>query len=603
MLYSYAGHILVIDLTTGNIEKQELNEDYARQYVGGRGLGARYLYDLLKPGIDALSPDNILIMMTGPFTATGIYACQKYEWVTKSPLTNIYLCNNTGGSFGVRLKESGYDGIIIKGASNTPKYILIDGDNVDLQDASSVWGKKVSETQRAIYEMTKADTIVCTGSSADLPNPVKFAGVYDGHRCSGRGGLGAVFGSKNLKAIAVMKPNKKIEPKIYNPSGLKDELSELIKDIKKNEVTGEQLPKFGSIIWMDTTAQFGILPTRNYQDILTYEDIEGKIDTTGYGKKVVKSKELKAINCLDCPILSGHVVIPDRGEWAGKPTKGPEFETSWALGANLGIIDFGHIISANKECNEYGIDTISTGVAIGFAMECRQKGLLNDDILEWGNSESVIKMIGKIANREGWLGDTLADGVRSASEKIGNGSNSFALHVKGLEVPAYDPRGVWGMALTYATSIRGACHLKSWTVAAENSKDYIPVSTEKKAKLVKDIQDLRSVMDSLIVCFFAGRAINKDWIVRLVNVVTDFDWTHEKLDEIGARIYDLERMISVREGITSKDDLLPHRIMEDPLNNGQWKGKKITKENMEIMLREYYKLRNWDENGIPKRSV
>ncbi|MEK7399016.1 MAG: aldehyde ferredoxin oxidoreductase family protein [Candidatus Poribacteria bacterium] len=602
MLYSYAGYILVVDMTTVNTEKQELNEDYARQYIGGRGLGARYLYDLLKPGVDPLSSDNVLIMMTGPFTGTGIYSCQKYEWVTKSPLTNIYLCSNTGGKLGVILKESGYDGIIIKGSSRTPKYIFIDGDKVELRDASSFWGKKVTESQMAIYEATKAEAIVSTGSAADLPNPVNFAGVYDGQRCSGRGGLGAVFGSKKLKGIAVMSPNKKDELKIYNPSGLETDLSNLIKDMRKNPVTGEQLPKFGSIIWMDTTAQFGILPTKNYQDILTYEDIEGKIDTTGFEKQVAKGEESKSISCLDCPIRSGHLVVPDRGEWAGKPTKGPEFETAWSLGANLGIIDYGHIIAANKECNEYGIDTISTGVVIGFAMECHQKGLLDKDkLLEWGNSESVIAMIGKVAKREGWLGDALADGVRSASEKIGAESKSFALHVKGMEVPAYDPRGVWGMALTYATSCRGACHLKSWTVATEFSEGYDPISTDKKAKLVKDIQDLRSVMDSLIVCFFAGRAINKDWIVKLVNAVTDYDWTANKLEETGARISDLERLLSVREGITTKDDLLPHRIMEEPLNGGQWKDKKITRENVEIMLQEFYKLRNWDENGVPKK--
>jgi len=209
MLYSYAGSLLVVDMTTGKIEKQPLNEEYVRNYVGGRGLGARYLYDLLKPGTDPLSPDNVIIMMTGPFTGTGIYSCQKYEWISKSPLTNIYLCSNSGGKLGVRLKLSGYDGIIVKGASDEPKYIYINGDNVELRDASSVWGKMVSEVQNSIKDESDADTVVCTGSAADLPNPVKFAGVYDGLRCSGRGGLGAVFASKKLKAIAVASPEKK----------------------------------------------------------------------------------------------------------------------------------------------------------------------------------------------------------------------------------------------------------------------------------------------------------------------------------------------------------------------------------------------------------
>ncbi len=605
MLYSYTGKLLVINMTYEDIDIQPLNEDYAKEYIGGRGLGARYLYDLLKPGVDPLSPDNVIIMMTGPFTGTGIYACQKYEWVTKSPLTNMYLCSNTGGRLGDRLKRSGYDGIVIKGSANTPKFLLIDSDRIELKDASFIWGKKVSEAQMAIKESTGADAIACTGSSADLPNPVKFAGVYDGQRCSGRGGLGAVFGSKNLKAIAIVSHNKPKSFSIYNPDGLHALLKDLANEIRSNPITGEQLPKYGSIIWLDTTAEFGILPARNYQDILTYEDVEGKIDTKGFEKVVDEDEDSAFVNCLSCPIKSGHVVIPDRGEWAGQPIKGPEFETTWALGPNLGIIDYGHIIAANKECNEYGIDTISTGGVIGFAMECYQRGLLNNvdnQLLQWGSSDSVIKMIHKIAQREDWLGDMLAEGVRSASEKIGRGSEKFALHVKGMEVPAYDPRGVWGMGLTYATACRGACHLKSWTVAAE-FKDYDPTSTVGKAKLVKEIQDLRSVLDSLTVCFFAGRAITKEWVVKLVNLVTGYNWNLEDIDKCGSKIYTLERMLAVREGISKKDDFLPYRIMEEPIKNGRAKGVKIGKDNVEIMLSEYYRLRGWDENGIPKDEV
>lgn len=603
MLHSYTGKLLVIDLTNGDIDVQLLNENYAKEYIGGRGLGARYLYDLLKPNVDPLSPDNVVIMMTGPFTGTGIYACQKYEWVTKSPLTNMYLCSNTGGRLGDRLKRVGYDGIIIKGSSDTPKFLLIDTDKIELKDASFIWGKKVSESQMLIKESTGADAIACTGSAADLSNPVKFAGIYDGQRCSGRGGLGAVFGSKNLKAIAIVSHNKSKTFNVYNPDGLNALLKDLANEIRSNPITGEQLPKYGSIIWLDTTAEFGILPARNYQDILTYEDVEGKIDTKGFEKQVAE-EESAFVNCLSCPIKSGHVVIPNHGEWAGKLTKGPEFETTWALGPNLGIIDYGHIITANKECNEYGIDTISTGGVIGFAMECYQRGLLNNvdsTLLQWGNSESVLKMIRKIAQREDWLGDMLAEGVRSASEKIGNESKKFALHVKGMEVPAYDPRGVWGMGLTYATACRGACHLKSWTVAAE-FKDYDPTSTEGKAKLVKEIQDLRSVLDSLIVCFFAGRAITKDWVVKLVNTVTDFNWNLEDVDKCGSKIYTLERLLAVREGISKKDDFLPYRIMEEPIKNGRSKGIKIGKNNMEVMLKDYH-LRGWDENGIPKDNV
>lgn len=602
MLYSYAGKIIVVDLTTGDIDVQNLNEDYARRYIGGRGLGARYLYDHLKPGVDPLSAENVAIMMTGPFTGTGIYACQKYEWVSKSPLTGIYLCNNTGGHLGDSLKRSGYDGIIIKGASKEPVFLLIDGEDIELRDASSVWGKRVSEAQKAIVEMTGAKAVSCTGSSADMDNPVRFAGLYDGQRCSGRGGLGAVFGSKKLKAIAIKQPKKENRPQIYDKECLKALLSELLKEIRENPVTGQQLPKYGSIIWMDTTAEFNILPSKNYQETLTYEDIEGRIDTKGFEREIVKDKDLDSVNCVACPIRSGHVVVPDRGEWLGKPTKAPEFESTWALGPNLGIIDYGHIVSANKMCNEYGIDTISTGVAIGFAIECCQRGLINaqdlDIKMEWSNSEAVLEMIERIATRKGWLGDLLANGVRYASGKIGHDSHKFALHVKGMEVPAYDPRGVWGMGLTYATACRGACHLKSWTIAAE-FKDYNPTSTQGKASLVKSIQDLRSVLDSLIVCFFASRAINKEWVIKLYNAVTGLSWKSEDLDITGSRIYNLERVLLTRDGITSKDDTLPYRILEEPLNGGRSSGVKIGETNLKEMLSEYYQLRGWDKDGVP----
>ena len=608
MLYSYNGQLLVVDMTTGQIEKQPLKEEYVRQYIGGRGLGARYLYDLLKPGIDPLSPDNVILAMAGPFTGTGIYACQKYEWTSKSPLTGIYLCSNSGGRLGDRLKKSGYDGIVIKGASDEPKYILIDGANVELRDASSVWGKMVSETQSMIKEATGAGAVVCTGSAADLPNPVKMAGVYDGPRCAGRGGLGEVFGSKKLKAIAVMPTKPRENPvQLHDPEKMKELMSELLVDIKENPVTGDQLPKAGSIIWLDTSAEFGIFPARNYQEILTTEDVDGKLDAETFEEFVAKDEDSSFANCASCPIRSGHVVKPDRGKWAGQPTKGPEFESAWSLGPNVGIVDYNHILAANKECNEYGIDTISTGGAMAFAMECYQRGLLDKDKvadtpLEWGDSDAVMSLIGKIGRREGWLGNLLADGVRAASAEIGKESDKFALHVKGMEVPAYDPRGVWGMGLTYATACRGACHLKSWTVSAEFN-NLEPTATEGKAGLVKGIQDLRAVLDSLIVCIFAGRAITKEWVVKLVNAATDFNWTEEDVDEFGARIYNLERQLSVREGITSKDDMLPHRIMEDRLKGGRSKGVKIGKENFLKMLQEYYKLQGWDENGVPTESV
>ena len=609
MLHSYAGKLLVVNMTTGQIEKQPLNEEYARQYIGGRGLGARYLYDLLKPGVDPLSPDNVILAMTGPFTGTNIYACQKYEWISKSPLTGIYLCSNSGGSLGNRLKRSGYDGIIITGAADTPKYILINGEDVELCDASSVWGKQVSVTQEAIREATGASAVACTGSAADQSDPVKTAGVYDGPRCAGRGGLGAVFGSKKLKAIAIMPPPRDIATslQLHDTSGMKDLLPELLKDIKENPVTGEQLPEFGSIIWLNTTAEFGILPGKNYQEVLTYEDVENKLDTASFGNYTVKDTEKKFVNCIGCPIGSGQVVVPDRGQWANKPTKGPEFESTWALGANLGILDYKHIIAANKACNEYGMDTISTGGAIGFAMECHQRGLLDkdklgDEVLEWGNSDAVLDLVGRIAGRQGWLGNLLADGVRTASKEIGPESSEFALHVKGMEVPAYDPRGVWGMGLTYATACRGACHLKSWTVGAE-FKDYDPISIEGKAGLVKGIQDLRAVLDSLIVCIFAGRAITREWVVRLVNATTGFAWSDEDIDRCGAEIYNLERLLTVRDGMSVQDDMLPNRILKEALKGGRSDGTSIGKENFEKMLQEYYQLRGWDENGIPTVSV
>jgi len=604
-MYGYLNRLLVVDLTTGQWEVRPLLPEYVRDYIGGRGLGARYLRDLLPPGADPLEPDNVALMMTGPFTGTEVYSCHKYEWVTKSPLTGTYLCSNCGGLLGVSLRQAGYDGLVITGAAECPLYLFIDQEGPELRDARELWGKTVSQTQVLLRERVGPEAAVgCIGPAGEPPRSVRFAGFFDGQRSAGRGGLGAVLGSKRLKGIAVVPGIAEVP--VCDREALGRLLPEMAQQLKRDRITGDAMPAVGTMVWIDTLSLSGLLPGRNYQTVVTYDEIRGRLDSETYRTQFTQSPKgeyLGSVSCYRCPLQSAKLCTPDQGSFKGKQVRGPEFQSAWALGVNCGVFDYRPIIAGYAACNEHGVDTISLGGAVGFAMECCQRGSLDRERiardydglqLEWGNCEAVVQMIPIIAERRGWLGELLADGVRAAAERI-PGSAGFALHVKGMEFPSYDPRGAWSMALAYATGCRGACHLKSWTLDAEyTSANANPTSVEGKAEMVVEAENLRAVIDSALICTFASRALTKEWMVSLVQAVTGLDLADPEMGSYGARICDLERGLALREGISSQDDWLPSRILEEPLRGGDYDGVRIGQRNFERMLAEYYARRGWD---------
>jgi aldehyde:ferredoxin oxidoreductase len=588
-----------------------LSPAYVREYIGGRGLGARYLYDLLPPGVEPLAPGNVALLMTGPFTGTEAYACHKYEWVTKSPLTGTYLCSSCGGQLGVSLRRAGFDGLLLTGAAERPTCLFIAPEGPELRDAAELWGRSVYQTQELLRARAGPGIAVgCIGPAGEPPRSVRFAGFFDGQRSAGRGGLGAVLGSKQLKAIAIV-PGA-VQVPVCDRGALERLLPELARALRRDRIAGEAMAEVGTMLWIDTLALSGLLPARNYQTSLGYADVRGRLDSETYRTRFARppgrEEGSPPVSCHRCPLQSAKLCTPDRGRLRGVQVRGPEFQSAWALGVNCGLFDYQPIIAAYAACNDYGVDAISLGGTVGFAMECCQRGLIDagrvardyDGLrLEWGNCEAVLAMVAVIAERRGWLGELLADGVRAAAERLPE-SAAFALHVKGMEFPSYDPRGAWGMALAYATGCRGACHLKSWTLDAEYSAASPgPASSEGKAAMVIEAENMRAVIDSALVCTFASQVITEEWLVRLVQAVTGLDLAAVGIDACGARICGLERRLALRQGVSSRDDRLPDRILEEPLRGGSGEGTRIGRENFERMLAEYYALRGWDEEGRP----
>jgi len=596
-MFGYAGKILRVDLTRGAIEERETSEKFVRAFLGGRGLGAALLYRELKPAVDPLSPDNVLVFMTGPATGTPLPACPRWEAATKSPLTNMYLCCSVGGFFGAELRFAGYDGIIMRGRAQSPTWLSILDGKSELHDAGELWGLTTEETQAATRKKLKDKRARVASIGQAGENLVRFANIQADSRSIGRGGAGAVMGSKQLKAI-VVRGHGGIE--VADEEGLMTLTRELIAEMKRNEEV-QEFAKFGTTQFVDPVNEGGLFPTRNFQAGV-FEGT-GRINAETMREQLVK----KDTACYACPIACGKYSVVVEGEYANTFVEGPEYETLWAFGAQCGVDRLDAIAAANMWCDRYGMDTISTGNVIGFAMECFERGLLSKhDVngleLKFGNHGVFVELIRKIAFREG-IGSLLAEGVRSAARKIGRGSEAFAMHVKGLELPAYDPRGAWGMGLSYATACRGGCHLKAWTLSDEVfAPKYDRFSTEEKAKLVCEKQNKRAVMDSLGVCIIGGRAIGVEEMVRVLAVTTGWNLNVKGLLKVGERIYNLERLLAVRDGISRRDDTLPPRLLSETLPSGPAEGIKLGKKEFNRMLDEYYEIRGWDAEGRPKRE-
>jgi len=615
----FMGRILRVNLTDGKSSTEVLSEGDARMFLGGRGLAIKLLYRELKPGIDPLGPLNKLVFATGPFAATGFPLNSRWLVAAKSPLTGIWGEALCGGSFAVQLRKAGYDALVVEGATNSPVYINIMDDDIEIRDASKLWGKLTLETEVAIahdlgLKERREDNpaVVCIGPAGE--RLVKIAAVmHTAHRAAGRTGLAAVMGSKKLKAIAV-RGTKKIM--VANPEKLK----EITEKVASECVTNEALvwfSKYGQAGFVESLQEMGMLPTKNFQKgtFERFEAISGETMTN----TILKRKR----TCSQCPIACKREVEVLGGPYAPVDPGygGPEYESVASLGSLLLISDLNAISKENQLCNAYGLDTISTGVIIAWLMECYERGIVSADDIDgieatWGNIDAALKLIEKIAKRDG-VGDLLAEGVKRAAEKMGRGSKRYAMEVKGLEVPMHEPRAKKGVGLSYATSIKGACHMQAFhdtDMERENVAPEIGIfkaldrhaTSRDKVEMVKRSQDWVAVTNSLLLCTSPGwigfNYTTPSFLTEALNAITGWNFKVGNLMTIGERINNLCRCFDAREGTSRKDDYLPPRFIEEPLPDGPSKGQRISKEELEDMLDNYYELRGWDKTtGNPTK--
>ena len=598
----YMGKILRVDLNERKIRVESLTDKVAEKFVGGCGLGTKILYEETTAATDPLGPENLLILATGPVTGTKMFNSDRFDAVSKSPLTGIYTESSAGGYWGGKFKRCGYDAMVVMGKAASPVYISIDNDDVEIKDASYLWGKDTFETNDILKkELGQSVKVIAIGQAGE--NLVKISNIVtDGYhgRVLGRCGIGAVMGSKNLKAIAV-NSSKNVE--------VADE-EELKKLLKKHGPGMREGPKViregGTSVGLDFCEEIGNLPIKNwYQG--TWPEGAKKLTGMTMAKEILVDR----YHCGQCVINCGRVVHAVGGPYNGKRIAGPEYETLAMMGANCLIDDLRTIVKANELCNRHGLDTISTGGVIGFAMEAYDRGLITksdtDGIeLTWGNGSALIEMIEHIVVRKGF-GRVLGEGVRKAAEEIGGSAEEFAVEVKGLEPPGHDPRARFTQGLGFATSSRGACHLASFTMDFEEGSIIEDLgspglpnrfNTEGKGENVSRMQNLMCMFDSLVCCkfnLFGGITVNP--LIHFLNSVTGWHIDHSEFFKNGDRIFNLKRLYNVRLGISRKDDTLPPRLLTHRRGGG-------TNELplLNIMLSDYYLYRGWDEFGIPTRD-
>jgi aldehyde:ferredoxin oxidoreductase len=588
-MYGYNGKILRINLKDKTVKVEELELEKAKKFIGGRGFGTKTFMEEVDPKVEPLSAENKIMITAGPLTGTPVPTGGRYMVVTKSPLSNTIACSNSGGFWGAELKAAGYDMIIIEDRAESPVYIAIEDDRVEIRDASMLWGKVTSEATDELKKvMPEKSRILTIGPAGE--NLSRLAAIMnDYERAAGRSGVGAVMGSKNLKAIAVRGTGK---VSINNGEKLKEITAACLKNIKDNGVTGAGLPTYGTAVLVNIINENGVFPTNNFQK--AYFDKAEDIS----GETMAKEHLVKRVGCYRCPIACGRFVkIEDMGMEVG----GPEYETLWAFGSDCGIDNIVSIYKANYWCNEYGLDTISVGATIAAAMELREKGYIKEEELEgtpleFGNGDSIIEWTKKMGKAEG-LGAKMAEGSYRLCEAYG--VPELSMSVKKLELPAYDPRGIQGHGLQYATSNRGGCHVRGYMISPEilgSPEKLDRLTLEGKAQWVKVFQDLTAVIDSLGLCLFTSFAMNLEDYTNVYNAVCGTEHTPETLLEAGERIYNLERKFNLAAGINPSEDTLPKRLLEEPIPEGPSKG---LVHRLSELLPEYYSLRGWCEGGIP----
>ncbi len=593
-MYSFLGKLLRVDLTNGVIKEEPVSESLVKKYIGGRGLGTKIYADEVAKDVDVFSPDNKLILMTGPLTGTFATSAGRLMWITKAPLTGTIGCSNSGGQFGPELKFAGFDGVIFEGKSEKPVYLYVHDGKAELRSAEDIWGKTVFETTDLLIGATDPDAKVsCIGPAGE--KGVLYATIMnEKHRAAGRGGLGAVMGSKNLKAV-VARGTGGI--KVADKAGFLAACTDARQKLKDNPVTGGGLGAYGTEILVNIINASGGLPLRNARDGAYYDDADDISGETLAEKYLVRNK-----GCFGCSMACGRVTKIKEGPFKSSG-EGPEYEAAWALGASCGINDLEAICNANFLCNEYGMDPITMGATFACAMELFDKGLIPKDemggSLVFGDAASIVEFAKKTALREGF-GDKLAQGSYRLAESYG--APELSMSVKKQEMPAYDGRSLQGMGLEYATSNRGGCHVRGYLVSPEILGIPVkldPLVTEGKANMLKIFQDLTAVVDSAGLCLFTTFGIGLPEIGDMLRTATGWDLSDEDLLVAGDRIWNIEKLFNMSQGFTKKDDTLPPRILTVPMPSGPAKGKVC---ELDVMLPEYYQLRGWDAEGVPTKD-
>lgn len=600
MLPGYTGKLGWVDLTREGIEIRDLDEVVARKYLGGKGLGAYLLYKHLKPHTDPLGADNYLIFVTGPLTGTTFPAVSRSAVITKSPLTRTFLDSYSGGFFGPQMKWSGFDALLITGRAKRPFYILVESGKIAILDAGELWGLSTSECERRLKDIhktreTERISVAAIGQAGE--KRVRFANIINEKRAHGRGGAGAVMGSKNLKAV-VVKGDGNFP--LADEAGFREIVKRCRRQIAGHPMTGKggMFPKMGTMMTVDLTQETGTLPTRNWQEN-TFAHSE-KINGEAFLKYQMRPRA-----CFACPIGCSR---DTRALKRGKEfiTEGPDYETIYAMGPNCEISDPEVIIAADRLCDDFGMDTISCGVTIGFAMECFERGLISKEDtggleLTFGNGEALLAAIERIGKREG-VGRLLSEGVMRVSKKI-PGTGDFAMHVKGLELPGYDPRGMKGQGLTYAVADRGGCHVRSNTLRTELLGLPEPIDRygyKGKAAMVRNLQLAYATCDCIIACLFGAFAVTPEDFAEAVSAATGWDLPSKELRTIAERAWNMTRLFNIREGFSREGDTLPGRLFAEASTSGPSKGQRVERKAFEEMVEEYYVVAGWDRaTGIP----
>ena len=603
---AWANKVLRVNLNEGTCSSEPLNMEWAKEYIGQRGLATRYMVEEVDPTCDPLGSDNKLIFATGPLTGTMASTGGRYSVITKGPLTGAIACSNSGGYLGAELKLAGWDMVIFEGKSAEPVYLYIVNESAELLSASEIWGKSVWETDEILHK-THQDTrlrIAACGRSAEAG--CLYAGIVnDLHRAAGRSGVGTVMASKNLKAIAVI--GTQGVGNIKDPARFMQTTAEQKKVLVDHPVTGTGLPTLGTQVLMNVINETGALPTRNMREV----QFEGANNISGEQMLEPRERDGKPnlttnAACFACTIACGRISTIDQGHFTveNKPqywgnSGGLEYEAAWALGADTGVDDLDALTYSNFVCNEDGFDPISFGATLAAAMELYDIGAITKEDtggmeLKFGSAEALAWSAEKVATGEGFGAD-LGLGSKRLCEKYGH--PDLSMTVKGQEFPAYDPRAIQGMGLTYATSNRGACHLRSYTVSSEIlgiPEKTDPLVTEGKAGLVKAFQDVTAAWDSTGLCLFTSFAWSLENVAPQLDAACEGEWTADRLMETGERIWNLEREFNNRAGLTSADDTLPKRLLEEAAKTGPAEGKVC---GLDEMLPEYYEMRGWTKDG------